>query len=99
MEILPMSSLNHRHMAYLGLAAIAALGAPIGSFAGPKQKANFKAPKGSSSLEIGVNTGGTVVCSEPLIGKNSVCHCGSGKKFKKCCRGKLREVSLKDDKK
>lgn len=26
------------------------------------------------------------VRSEPKIGANDPCHCGSGKKFKKCCR-------------
>ena len=27
----------------------------------------------------------TVVREEPKIGRNDPCHCGSGKKFKKCC--------------
>lgn len=30
---------------------------------------------------------GTVVRDRPKIGRNDPCHCGSGKKFKKCCEG------------
>ena len=30
----------------------------------------------------------TVVNSGPSLGRNDPCHCGSGKKFKKCCVGK-----------
>ncbi len=30
-------------------------------------------------------TPGTVVRSEPKVGRNDPCTCGSGKKFKKCC--------------
>ena len=28
---------------------------------------------------------GTVMRSEPKVGRNAPCPCGSGKKFKKCC--------------
>ncbi|MCG8685481.1 MAG: type I methionyl aminopeptidase [Desulfobacterales bacterium] len=31
------------------------------------------------------------------IGRNQLCPCGSGKKFKNCCRNKKAEVSLKDE--
>lgn len=31
---------------------------------------------------------GTVVHSEPRVGRNDPCPCGSGKKFKKCCGGR-----------
>jgi SEC-C motif-containing protein len=33
----------------------------------------------------GVLKNGTVRRTEPKIGRNDPCHCGSGKKFKKCC--------------
>jgi len=29
--------------------------------------------------------GGQVIRSSPKVGRNDPCHCGSGKKFKKCC--------------
>lgn len=31
------------------------------------------------------------------LGRNDLCPCGSGKKFKNCCRNKKAEVSLKDE--
>ena len=31
----------------------------------------------------------TPVAAPPKIGRNEVCPCGSGKKFKKCCEGQL----------
>jgi len=31
------------------------------------------------------------------IGKNELCPCGSGKKYKNCCRNKKKEVSIKDE--
>ena len=30
----------------------------------------------------------TVVKTEPIISRNELCPCGSGKKYKKCCLGK-----------
>ncbi|MCA1786995.1 MAG: SEC-C domain-containing protein, partial [Desulfobacteraceae bacterium] len=30
------------------------------------------------------------------IGRNDPCPCGSGKKYKNCCRNKKKEISLKD---
>ena len=38
--------------------------------------------------EIRSNTGRTIV-SNPKVGRNQPCPCGSGEKFKKCCRKKL----------
>ena len=35
---------------------------------------------------------GQVVREQPKIGRNDLCFCGSGKKFKKCCLGALRLV-------
>ncbi|KKN96852.1 hypothetical protein LCGC14_0164960 [marine sediment metagenome] len=32
----------------------------------------------------------------PKFGRNSPCHCGSGKKFKKCCLGKPPESDPKE---
>jgi uncharacterized protein len=31
--------------------------------------------------------GSTVRRGEPKVGRNDLCPCGSGKKFKKCCGG------------
>lgn len=31
----------------------------------------------------------------PKIGRNELCHCGSGKKYKKCCERKDEYKSLK----
>ncbi len=31
------------------------------------------------------------------IGRNELCPCGSGKKYKKCCLDKLEQVSLAND--
>ncbi|MDD9304694.1 MAG: type I methionyl aminopeptidase [Desulfobacter sp.] len=31
------------------------------------------------------------------IGRNELCPCGSGKKFKNCCRNKKSEISIKDE--
>lgn len=31
------------------------------------------------------HTGGTYVRTEAKVGRNDLCPCGSGKKFKKCC--------------
>jgi len=33
----------------------------------------------------------TVVHSEPMIGRNDPCPCGSGKKYKKCCLGLMKK--------
>lgn len=35
--------------------------------------------------------GGTYVRSEPKIGRNDPCPCGSGKKYKKCCGNVVTE--------
>jgi hypothetical protein len=32
-----------------------------------------------------IHAGGTFVRAEPKVGRNDLCPCGSGKKFKKCC--------------
>jgi SWIM/SEC-C metal-binding protein len=32
--------------------------------------------------------------SQPKIGRNDPCYCGSGKKYKKCCRAKDQETAL-----
>ena len=37
-----------------------------------------------------VAVGTTVVRSQPKVGRNDPCPCGSGKKFKKCCARKPR---------
>lgn len=34
-----------------------------------------------------------VVREEPKVGRNDPCPCGSGKKFKKCCAGKIAETA------
>ena len=31
------------------------------------------------------------------IGRNDICPCGSGKKFKNCCRNRKKEISLKEE--
>lgn len=31
------------------------------------------------------------------IGRNEPCPCGSGKKFKNCCRNKKADISIKDE--
>ena len=46
------------------------------NFTGPNQGA---APAGEEA-----GKGKTVVCSEPKVGRNDPCPCGSGKKYKKC---------------
>lgn len=46
--------------------------------------------------EIRVNTGKTIV-SNPKIGRNQLCPCGSGEKFKKCCRKKIDRRFLWND--
>ena len=44
--------------------------------------------------EIRSNTGKTII-SNPKVGRNQPCPCGSGEKFKKCCRKKLEELGIK----
>lgn len=36
---------------------------------------------------------GGVVVSRKMIGRNSPCHCGSNRKFKKCCMPLARRAS------
>jgi hypothetical protein len=40
-----------------------------------------------------IASGYTAVRSEPKVGRNDPCPCGSGRKFKKCCAGKQQETS------
>jgi uncharacterized protein YecA (UPF0149 family) len=35
--------------------------------------------------DCGCDAPSTIVYSEPKIGRNDPCYCGSGKKYKKCC--------------
>jgi SWIM/SEC-C metal-binding protein len=44
-------------------------------------------PEDISSLEILLNPVKTTI-NEHNIGRNDPCYCGSGKKYKKCCRGR-----------
>ena len=37
----------------------------------------------------------TTVRVEKKPGRNELCHCGSGKKYKKCCLNKYKEQQLK----
>lgn len=33
------------------------------------------------------HNGGDPIVNSPQPGRNDPCHCGSGRKFKKCCKG------------
>lgn len=35
--------------------------------------------------DCGCSAPRTIMYTEPKIGRNDPCHCGSGRKFKKCC--------------
>lgn len=37
---------------------------------------------------------GQLIRNEPKTGRNDPCPCGSGKKFKKCCAGKIKNTEL-----
>jgi SWIM/SEC-C metal-binding protein len=39
----------------------------------------------------------TLEYSEPKMGRNEKCHCGSGKKYKKCCLGTDNEYQRDQD--
>jgi SWIM/SEC-C metal-binding protein len=50
-------------------------------------------PEDISDLERFLSAS-TVQRSQPKIGRNDPCHCGSGKKYKKCCRALDQETAL-----
>lgn len=50
-----------------------------------REVSDFKKIDGKWYFMDGDVTSGTVQRTEPKIGRNDPCHCGSGKKFKKCC--------------
>jgi preprotein translocase subunit SecA len=43
-----------------------------------------KAPRNLRTNQPGESNGGTTVVAAQKVGRNDPCHCGSGKKFKKC---------------
>jgi preprotein translocase subunit SecA len=48
------------------------------------QALGMKAPKNLRTNQPGESGGGTTVVAAQKVGRNDPCHCGSGKKFKKC---------------
>jgi len=40
-----------------------------------------------------ISSGYTIRNEGPSVGRNDACPCGSGKKYKKCCAGKVTEIS------
>ena len=48
------------------------------------ERSTFKKVKGEWLYDTGRMVSATVVRSEPKIGRNDPCHCGSGKKYKQC---------------
>lgn len=52
----------------------------------------FRKPEREKSYAQSVRAASTVRRSEPKIGRNDPCQCGSGKKFKKCCGANNSDV-------
>ena len=50
-----------------------------------REKSLFEKENGEWRFLDAVAAGGTVQRSEPKVGRNDPCPCGSGKKHKKCC--------------
>ena len=51
----------------------------------PEPASHTKRPKNESRLPTGRRDAGALVRTEPKVGRNVPCPCGSGKKHKKCC--------------
>lgn len=50
-----------------------------------KDQGNLKENSSSAGDETGHPINPTVRLSHPKVGRNDLCPCGSGKKYKKCC--------------
>lgn len=53
----------------------------------PKREQKRKPKKADTSFDTGFGTT-LPISSEPKVGRNDPCPCGSGKKYKKCCMNK-----------
>jgi len=58
---------------------------------GKKTDIGNKGRQSKEYKELENQRGRTLVKIEKEIGRNDPCYCGSGKKYKKCCIGKLNE--------
>ena len=61
----------------------------VSSFTASSIRANERARSLRPRKRVAV-VSGPIRDNGPLVGRNAACPCGSGTKFKRCCRGKQR---------